>query len=265
MTKPIEFYNGAYGNFEAGVLSEIRRETYGEDLGQSSWITADEYIKFCEWLNIHDESTVLETACGSGGPALFMAEKFGCSVTGIDINKEGVYNANRLAAAHGILNAKFQLADVDKRFPFDDSTFDAVICIDAANHFPDRLHVLREWARLLKTGGRLLFTDPVVITGPVTNHELFARSSIGTFVFIPPEVTEEFVSEAGLKLLRREDVTSNAAATSGRWYDARETRREALINLEGEESYNGLQSFLHAVRTLTSEGRLSRFAFLAEK
>ena len=265
MTKPVDFYSGAYGNFADDVLSQIRRETYGEDLGQSSWITADEYDQFCRWLKIDDRSSVLETACGSGGPALYMAKKFGCAVTGIDVNREGVENANRLAAERGISNARFQLADVGARFPFDDGSFDSIICTDAANHFPDRLHVMREWARVLKPHGRLLFTDPVVITGPVTNQELFDRSSIGTFVFIPPDVTENFIHEAGLKLLERIDVTENAAMTSGRWHDARESRREALIRLEGEDNLAGLQRFLSTVHRLTSERRLSRFAFLAER
>ena len=142
MVRTVDLYNGAYGNFEADVLSEIRRETYGEDLGQSSWITSDEYDQFCGWLGIDDKSVVLETACGSGGPALYLARKFGCVVTGIDINHEGVDNANRLAKVSGISNASFKLANVDKQFRFDDETFDAVICIDAANHFPNRLHVL---------------------------------------------------------------------------------------------------------------------------
>ena len=265
MVRTVDLYNGAYGNFEADVLSEIRRETYGEDLGQSSWITSDEYDQFCGWLGIDDKSVVLETACGSGGPALYLARKFGCVVTGIDINHEGVDNANRLAKVSGISNASFKLANVDKQFPFDDETFDAVICIDAANHFPDRLHVLREWARVLKPGGRILFTDPVVITGPVTNLELFHRSSIGTFVFIPLSVTERFILDAGLRLVKREDVTSNAALTSGRWRDARERRRDTLLKLEGEVAFSGLQTFLSAVHMLTSERRLSRFAFLAEK
>ena len=265
MEQKIDFYNGAYGNFGDDILSEIRAETYGLDLGQSSWITADEYDRFCEQLNIGPNSRVLETASGSGGPAIYMAQKFGCSVTGIDINQEGIDNANRLAADRSISDTKFQLADVDKRFPFDDETFDAIICIDAANHFPDRLHVLREWARLLRKGGRLLFTDPVVITGPVTNHDLFNRSSIGTFVFIPPDVTEQFIRDTGMTLIQREDVTANAAATSGRWYDARKKHKEALVKLEGEDAYDVLQKFLNAVHMLTSERRLSRFAFLAEK
>jgi SAM-dependent methyltransferase len=265
MTRTFEFYKGAYGNFEADVLSEIRRETYGEDLGQSSWITADEYSHFCDLLNIGSASSVLETACGSGGPALYIAQKFGCSLAGIDINQEGIENANRLAAERGISNATFKLADVGDAFPFDDATFDAVVCIDAANHFSDRLHVLREWARLLKPGGRLLFTDPVVITGPVTNRELFDRSSIGTFVFVPPEVTEHFIHLAGLKLLKREDVTSNIEMTSGRWHTARESRRDQLLKLEGDADFASLQRFLSTVHILTSERRLSRFAFLAER
>jgi len=265
MTRDIDFYDGAYGKFSDDVLAEIRVETYGTDLGQSSWMTVDEYDRFCEMLSIGRGNEVLETASGSGGPALYMAEKLGCTVIGVDINREGVENANQLAVARGISNASFQTADVGGRFPFEDASFDAIICIDAANHFPDRLHVLTEWSRLLKPGGRLLFTDPVVITGPVTNQDLFERSSIGTFVFIPPEVSEQFIRDAGLKLIKCEDVTSNAALTSGRWHDARESRRESVLKVESASDFDHLQTFLSAVHRLTSERRLSRFAFLAEK
>jgi SAM-dependent methyltransferase len=265
MLRKLDLYNSAYVNFAADVLSEIRSETYGTDLGQSSWTTVDEYEQFCEWLNIDSSKSVLETASGSGGPALHIAKKYGCSVTGIDINEEGIKTATQNAAANSISNAEFQLVDVGGHFPFSDATFDSVICVDAANHFPDRLHVLREWSRLLKPGGRLLFTDPVVITGPVTFQELSDRSSIGAFLFMPPETTERFIVGAGLKLINRVDVTENAVMTSGRWHDAREKRRERLIEIEGEERFSGLQRFLATVHNLTSERRLSRFAFLADK
>ena len=265
MSTKVDFYNSNYGNFESDLLADIRRETYGEDLGQSSWLTAEEYNKFCMWLNVDASKRILEVASGSGGPALYMAAKYGCRITGIDINREGINAANQTAASRGITNADFQFANVDERLPFDNDSFDAIISIDAANHFRDRAHVMREWYRILKPRGRILFTDPVVITGPISNEEIAARSNIGFFIFIPPDITEQFINDAGFRLLKREDVTENIVLTSGRWHDARERRQKDVINIEGEERFSGLQLFLSTVHKLTSERRLSRFAFLAEK
>jgi SAM-dependent methyltransferase len=173
--------------------------------------------------------------------------------------------ANKHALDAKITDVKFQLADVDQRLPFDDETFEAVMCVDSMNHFRDRLGYLKEWHRVLKSGKRALFTDPVVITGPVSNEELAARSNIGFFLFVPLEITENLIKEAGFKLIRREDVTRNIELTSGRWHASRQKHREDLIKIEGEERFDGLQKFFSTVHTLTSERRLSRFVFLAEK
>jgi len=261
----VDLYNSTYGNFQKQVLAEIRRETYGEDIGQNSWITTDEYDTFYSWLNLSPGVRVLEVASGSGGPALYLARKFKCHLTGLDINEEGIKTANQQAADAKIQNANFQLADVDQRLPFDAETFDAVMCVDSMNHFRDRLSYLGEWQRVLKAGKRALFTDPVVMTGPVSNEELAARSSIGFFLFVPLEVTKNLIQEAGFKLVRCEDVTGNIELTSGRWHASRQKHRGDLIEIEGEERFDGLQKFLSTVHKLTSERRLSRFVFLAEK
>ncbi len=261
----MDLYNSTYGNFQKQVLAEVRRETYGEDIGQNSWITTDEYDTFYSWLKLSPGDRVLEVASGSGGPALYLARKFKCRVTGLDINEEGIKTANQQAADAKIQNAKFRLADVDQRLPFDDETFYAVMCVDSMNHFRDRLSYLREWQRVLKTGKRALFTDPVVMTGPVSNEELAARSNIGFFLFVPLEVTKNMIQEAGFKLVRCEDVTGNIELTSGRWHASRQRHRGDLIEIEGEERFDGLQKFLSTVHKLTSERRLSRFVFLAEK
>ena len=265
MPRQVDLYNSTYGNFKDNVLSAVRRETYGEDIGQSSWITTDEYDSFYGWLNLSPGDHVLEVASGSGGPSLYLAKKFKCQITGIDINEEGIKTANQQAQETGITSAKYQLAYADQELPFEDESFDAIMCTDSMNHFRDRLVYLRQWRRVLKAGKRAIFTDPVVITGPVSNEELAARSSIGFFLFVPLEVTNRLIEEAGFKLIRCEDVTANIEKTSGRWHDARQRHREELINIEGEERFDGLQTFLSTVHKLTSERRLSRFVFLVEK
>jgi SAM-dependent methyltransferase len=265
MSNQVDLYNSTYGNFNEQVLAEIRRETWGEDIGQNSWITTDEYDTFYGWLNLSPGDQILEIASGSGGPALYLAKKFKCRITGLDINEEGIKTANQHALDANIKDANFQVADVNQRLPFDDETFDAVMCIDSMNHFRDRLAYLREWHRVLKPGKRTLFTDPVVITGPVSNEELAARSNIGFFLFVPLEVTTNLIKEAGFKLVRCEDVTGNIEQTSGRWHASRQKHREDLIKIEGEERFEGLQIFFSTVHKLTSERRLSRFVFVAEK
>ena len=259
------FYN-TYGHFDEQVLAAVRAETFGRDIGQNSWLTADEYERFIEWLELAPTSHVLEVASGSGGPAVHLAEQFGCRVTGIDANESGIATATRVAAdARMAGRLSFQLADANAPLPFDDGAFDALVCIDAMNHLPDRAFVLGEWRRVLRPGGRAVFTDPVLITGPVTNDELALRSSIGLFLFVPPGVNERFIEAAGLRLVKQEDVTQNAALVSGRWHQSRQRHRAALLRIEGEERFESLQKFFDAVHRLTDERRLSRVVYLAEK
>lgn len=266
MSEKIDLFDSTYGHFEADVLARVRRKTFGEDFGQNSWTTAEEYRRWIRALGLRESSTVLEVASGSGGPALFLAKETGCRVHGVDINAHGIATANERARAMGLAaRATFVEASADEPLPFPAESFDAVLCIDSANHFPRRLQVLVEWHRVLRPGGMALFTDPVVVTGLVSNEEFAARSSIGYFVFAPPGVNERLIEEAGFLLLQGEDVTENAAVVSGRWHEARAADRQALVQIEGETRYEGLQRFFHVVHRLTSERRLSRIAYLLRK
>jgi ubiquinone/menaquinone biosynthesis C-methylase UbiE len=266
MSAHIDLFYNTYANFTEQVLASVRAETYGEDIGQNSWVTADEYEGFIQALRLRDEAHVVEIASGSGGPALHLARKAGCRVTGLDVNPKGVETANRAATRAGLAEClKFMVADATRPLPFDDNTFDALLCIDSMNHFPNRSDSLKEWCRVLKPGGRAIFTDPVVITGPVTNEEMAARSSIGLFVFVPKGLNEELIVKAGFKLMSQLDATENAAAVSRRWREARQRFREDLLPMEGADNFEGVQSFLGAVHRLTAERRLSRIAYVAEK
>ena len=264
MRSHIDLFDSTYSNFTEQVLQSIREETFGRDIGQNSWLTADEYDRFISWLRLLPGDHALEVASGSGGPALYLARHANCHVTGIDANESGVRTATA-SASHSRTRVTFEVVDAGAELPFADNTFDAILCIDSMNHFPDRLHVFREWRRVLRAGGRAVFTDPVVITGPVTNDEIALRSSIGPFLFVPPGVNENLVKKAGLNLVQQEDVSENAARISERWHDSRARSRDALLRIEGEERFEGLQNFFAAVQQLTTERRLSRIVYLVEK
>ena len=132
-------------------------------------------------------------------------------------------------------------------------------------HIRARLAALGEWYRVLRPGGRALFTDAMVVTGIVSHEEIATRSSIGFYLFVPPGENERLLKAAGFEILGVEDVTQNAADVARRWHDARARQQEALVAREGPANFEGLQRFLLCVHTLSVERRLSRYAYLAAK
>jgi len=259
----VPLYSSAYAGFDA--RDQVRQATYGDDVGQSGWVTADELERFADWLGLDRESRLLDVGCGSGGPALRLAETTAASVVGIDQLEEGITTATRLAKERELSDrAEFVQADAGGSLPFADQRFDAVISIDVMCHLPNRLEILREWHRVTAPGARILFTDPTIVTGLVADSEIEARSSIGTYVFSAASKNEELLEEAGFDLLRCEDLTENMAAMAGRWHDARAHFRDALLADESEDTFEGIQRFLSASHILARERRLSRYAYLAQ-
>jgi SAM-dependent methyltransferase len=262
----VDLYGTAYGNFASQPLAEVRRETYDEDFGQSSWVTADEYRRFFHLLGLQATDHVLDIGSGSGGPALFLSREVGCRVTGVDINEAGIRAGQALiqeAGQNRLVDLK--ALDVVQLLPFAEGTFDAIVCMDVICHLPDRCRLFADWRRVLRPGGRLLYTDPVVVTGLVSREEFATRSSTGYFEFGPPGINERLIEAAGFDLILAEDVTENEALVSGRWHSARQRRANELIQLEGEAVFVLLQRFLATVHNLTVERRLSRFVYLCRK
>ena len=266
MAKSVDLYDNVYSDFESSAETAVRRAAFGEDIGQSSWLTADDWLRFADLAGARENARVLEVGSGSGGPAVYLATTRRCDVTGVDINEHGIENARRLAADRGVSDhAHFRTVYASRPLPFPAATFDAILSNDAMCHIVNRLDALRDWHRVLRPGGRILYTDALVITGPLTAEEIATRSAIGVYMFVPPGENERLIAAAGFTLVSAEDVTRAAETVAERWHDAREAHRAELTRREGETNFAGLQRFLACVRTLSAERRLSRYCYVGEK
>jgi ubiquinone/menaquinone biosynthesis C-methylase UbiE len=157
----VDLYGAAYRGFTSALYADIRREAFGEDIGQTGWLTAEEQDLFITWLGLSPSSRLLDLACGSGKPTLRIAQKTGCRVSGLDLHTEGTASAQANAKELGCEGrADFRQGDAAARLPFTESSFDAVMCIDAINHLPDRPRVLKEWRRVLKPGWMFAIHGP---------------------------------------------------------------------------------------------------------
>jgi SAM-dependent methyltransferase len=262
----VDRYEASYARFGSDVYTEIRREVYGEDLGQNSWLTIDELERFVSLLNLDAASRLLDIGCGSGGPALHVCRTTGCEVVGIDIHEQAIATADRIADESGLrARARFERADAGTVLPFDDGSFDAILSIDTICHLRDRPAVFADWARLLKPGGRMVFTDPTTVTGPIESDEFAIRSSSDFYLYVPKGTDERALAAAGLVVLRVEDATENMAEIARRRHDARERHAAAIIRTEGDDPFAREQRFLELASRLARERRLSRLAYAAER
>jgi ubiquinone/menaquinone biosynthesis C-methylase UbiE len=102
---------------------------------------------------------VLDVCAGLGGPARFLAHRFGVRVTGVDLTHSRCAAGARLTALVRLGPLVRHLRADAQVLPFRARVFDAAISQEGLLHVPDKAAVLGECARVLKPGARLAFSD----------------------------------------------------------------------------------------------------------
>jgi cyclopropane fatty-acyl-phospholipid synthase-like methyltransferase len=123
---------------------------------------------------------VLDVGCGLGAPALRMARRYGCSVTGVNISREQVRQGRALIAAEG-LSHRVAIERGDARaLDFADASFDSVMCLEAAGDIcvseSDKERLVSEWFRVLRPGGHVGFSDLAFSGYPTRREDRTLRS-----------------------------------------------------------------------------------------
>src|SRR5450432_3347297 len=215
-------------------MRQLRCEAYGENIDQHSWVTADELRDDIPWLTLSHSSRLLDLGCGPCGPLLFVIGTVGCHGTGIDASPAAIAagDARAVSLGFGIL-VDLRVADINDPTPFSSAAFDAVMSIDVILHLRDRAAVFAEVARVLKPDGRFFFTDAGVITGAISDEEIFFRAIHGHTQFVPLGVNERALELAGFDLISARDRTANVVHNASGRLAARIAHRAELEQIEG--------------------------------
>lgn len=108
---------------------------------------------------VRADDAVLDVCSGMGGPARYLAWKTGCTVTGLDLTASRVEGATELTRLAGLSGAVRFVHGNALDMPFPDASFTLAIAQEAFAHVPDKPRLISECARVLKPGGRLVFSD----------------------------------------------------------------------------------------------------------
>jgi len=141
--------------------------------------------RLAELCQINKESRILVVGCGTGGNSCYLANKYGCTVVGIDIAERMVAHAQERAESQGLTDrVSFQVGDAyDLQFP--DASFDAVITV-FVSQFLDPHRAYPGFHRVLKPGGHLGINE--MYRADDVPQEALAKVEEGEEVF--REITE---------------------------------------------------------------------------
>ncbi len=151
------FYSKLWGgeDIHIGVY-----EKKGVSIAEASQRTLDRMTDLLP-KGVGADTRVLDLGAGYGGSARYLVRKYGCQVTCLNISNVQNRRNRRLNAEAG-LTSKIEVDEGDfENVPYADGRFDLVWSQDSFLHSGDRRKAIHEAARVLKSGGLLIFTDPM--------------------------------------------------------------------------------------------------------
>ncbi|MFC6490852.1 class I SAM-dependent methyltransferase [Nitratireductor sp. GCM10026969] len=162
-------------------------------------------VHLAEKIDLKADVTVLDIGSGIGGPARFLAGRYGCRVVGVDVTPEYVKVAESLTGMVGLTGqVAFKIASATA-LPFDAESFDAAMLIHVAMNIADKERLCAEVARVLKTDGvfgvyEVMQTGGGDLSYPVPWAETAALSFLAT-----PAAFREALERGGFVVVAEEN------------------------------------------------------------
>jgi sarcosine/dimethylglycine N-methyltransferase len=208
---------------------------------------------------------VADFCAGLGGPARYLAHRYGADVTGIELTPARVKGAELLTRRVGLQDSVRVIEGNVMQVPLPDASIDAVVSQEALLHVPDKRRALSEACRILKGGGRIAFTDWVAHRPlSAADRELMWQGMAVTDLYTLPTYAE-LVREAGFTVSSVEDLTGEwGAILTQRLAMYRKLREETLAagTPAGHDAF--YESYVRFV-DLVNAGQLGGGRFVGEK
>ena len=150
---------GSVGGVQARIWTEVYGDEYPADLGPHSYVSRTELRRFARDLRVGPGDVLADLACGEAGPGLWVARETGARLVGVDISKVALASAERRAAAMGMADRCAWIEGTFEATGLHDASLDGAMSVDAILFTPDKRAAGREFARILRPRGRLVFTN----------------------------------------------------------------------------------------------------------
>ena len=183
-----------------------------------------------ESLALRTGAAVLDIGCGLGGSARFLAAKYGCRVTGIDLNEQFIA-VGRLLTQRTALDVTFEVMDA-LNLTFAENSFDHAWTQHVAMNIPDRAKLYGNIHRVLKPGGRLAIYDVTAgDKGPLVFPVPWARTPEISFLSTEQEMRSALCA-AGFAVISSKNQTTLGIE----WFEEQQARRtgrpQSVLGLE---------------------------------
>ena len=172
-------------------------------------------IELADRLPIKAGQQLLDIGCGLGGPARYLAQRFQCNVSGLDITAPFVEAGNRLTALLKMeRQVKIELGD-GQHLPYPDAAFDGAYTQHVTMNVADRGRFFAGAYRVLRPGAFFALTEHGLGPQGSPHHPVpWSEDGSGAYLITPSE-TRAILERAGFTDIQVEDTGPKYLADTG--------------------------------------------------